>query len=173
MFDCICTIGHTRRVKTKALEVLRAHNVQVTAQRLMVLGAVMQHPHATADEVTTCVRSEVGAISRQSVYDSLGLLVEKGLLQRIHVAGSSARFEARVGDNHHHLVCSSCDEVVDVDCAVGSAPCLTPSDDWSYDVAQAEVVYRGTCQRCKASGSPVTYAQQRAKSPESTHQEHA
>ena len=173
MFDSICKVGHTHLVKTEALDVLRAHGVQVTAQRLMVLGAVMQHPHATADEVTTCVRSEVGAISRQSVYDSLGLLVERGLLQRIHVAGSSARFEARVGDNHHHLVCSSCDEVVDVDCAVGSAPCLTPSDDWSYEVVQAEVVYRGTCQTCKASGSPVPSIPQRTKSRESKHQEHA
>ena len=142
-------------MKAKALDTLRARGVQVTAQRLMVLCDVWEHPHASADEVLTRVRAEAGAISRQSVYDSLGVLVGKGVLQRIQVAGSAVRFEARVGDNHHHLVCMACDQVVDVDCAVGSAPCLTPSETHSYDVVRAEVVYRGLCPGCKASEARV------------------
>ena len=108
---------------------LRERGIQVTAQRLAVLRAVAAQPHITADGVAEVVRAEIGAISLQSVYDALGVLVAEGLIRRIQPAGSPARFEDRVGDNHHHLICRVCGRVVDVDCAVGSAPCLTAADD--------------------------------------------
>ena len=105
-------------------ELLRQRGIQVTAQRLAVFRAVTRHPHITADGVAETVRSEIGAISLQSVYDALGVLVGEGLIRRIQPAGSPALFEDRVGDNHHHLICRVCGQVVDVECAVGSAPCL-------------------------------------------------
>jgi Fe2+ or Zn2+ uptake regulation protein len=101
-----------------------------------------------ADAVAEAVRSEIGAISLQSVYDALGTLVEKGLIRRIQPAGSAARFEDRIGDNHHHLICRVCGRVVDVDCAVGSAPCLTAADDSGYEIDEAEVAYWGRCPDC-------------------------
>lgn len=129
-------------------DLLRQHGIQVTAQRLAVLRAVARQPHATADVVAEIVRSEIGAISLQSVYDAVGVLVAGGLLRRIQPAGSPARFEARVGDNHHHLICRVCGRVVDVDCAVGAAPCLTALDDMGYEIDEAEVVYWGRCPDC-------------------------
>ena len=114
---------------TDSAALLRERGIQVTAQRLAVLRAVAGQPHITADAVAEVVRTEIGAISLQSVYDALGLLVSEGLIRRIQPSGSPARFEDRVGDNHHHLICRTCGRVVDVDCAVGSAPCLTPNDD--------------------------------------------
>ncbi len=122
-------------------DLLRERGVQVTAQRIAVLRTVSERPHSTADDVAEAVRSEIGAISRQGVYDALGALVEKGLLRRIQPAGSPARYEHRVGDNHHHLICRVCGRVVDVDCAVGAAPCLTPSDGGGYEIDEAEVAY--------------------------------
>ena len=107
---------------------LRSHGLQVTAQRLAVLRAVSSRPHSTADDIDKVVRAEIGAISRQAVYDALGILTEKGLLRRIQPAGSPARYEDRVGDNHHHLICRTCGRMVDVDCAVGDTPCLTAAD---------------------------------------------
>jgi Fur family ferric uptake transcriptional regulator len=101
-----------------------------------------------ADAVAEAVRAEIGAISQQSVYDALGILVAEGLIRRIQPAGSAARFEDRVGDNHHHLICRICGRVVDVDCAVGSAPCLTAADDKGYDIDEAEVAYWGRCPDC-------------------------
>lgn len=127
---------------------LRERGIQVTAQRLAVLRAVAGQPHITADAVADAVRTEIGAISLQSVYDALGLLVSEGLIRRIQPAGSPARFEDRVGDNHHHLICRTCGRVVDIDCAVGSAPCLTPSDDRRYEIDEAEVAYWGRCPDC-------------------------
>jgi len=127
----------------------------VTAQRLAVLRAVEAQPHSTADAVAALVRGEIGAISLQSVYDALGVLVAGGLIRRIQPAGSPARFEARVGDNHHHLICRTCGRVVDVDCAVGSAPCLNAVDDMGYDIDEAEVVYWGRCPRCAGKAPPV------------------
>ena len=109
--------------------VLRGSGLQVTAQRLAVFRAVSDSPHITADGVTEAVRSELGTISRQSVYDALGVLVDKGIIRRIQPAGSPARYEGRVGDNHHHLICRSCERLVDIDCAVGEMPCLHPDDD--------------------------------------------
>ncbi len=129
---------------------LREHGVQVTAQRLAVLQAVADHPHSTADEILVVVRPVLGAISRQAVYDALAILTEKNLLRRIQPAGSSARYETRVGDNHHHAICRSCGRAVDVDCAVGAVPCLTPSDAAGYVIDEAEVIYWGICPQCTA-----------------------
>jgi Fe2+ or Zn2+ uptake regulation protein len=131
-------------------DALRQAGVQVTAQRLAVLRAVSGNPHTTADSVADVARSEIGAISRQSVYDALGVLADAGLIRRIQPVGSPARFEDRVNDNHHHLVCRSCGRLVDVDCAVGSVPCLTAADDMGYEIDEAEVVYWGRCPQCVA-----------------------
>ena len=130
---------------------LRTHGVQVTAQRLAVLRAVSRRPHGTADDVAEIVRSEIGTISRQAVYDALGTLADKGLIRRIQPAGSPARFEDRVGDNHHHLICRACGRTVDVDCAVGAVPCLTAADDAGYEIDEAEVIYWGRCPKCVAA----------------------
>jgi Fe2+ or Zn2+ uptake regulation protein len=127
---------------------LRIHDIPVTAQRLAVMRAALRQPHSTADEIAGDVRGEIGTISRQAVYNVLGLLSEKGLLRRIQPAGSAARYEARVGDNHHHLVCRNCGKTVDVDCAVGHAPCLHAIDDAGFRIDEAEVVYWGTCPDC-------------------------
>ncbi|MDD5563059.1 MAG: Fur family transcriptional regulator [Thermoanaerobaculaceae bacterium] len=129
---------------------LRRHGVQVTAQRLAVLAAVSERPHGTANDIATLVRAEIGAISRQAVYDALGVLADEGLIRRIQPAGSPARYEGRTGDNHHHLICRTCGRMVDVDCAVGAAPCLTPADAAGYEIDEAEVVYWGRCPECLA-----------------------
>jgi Fur family ferric uptake transcriptional regulator len=113
-----------------------------------LLRAVGAQPHTTADAVADVVRSEIGAISLQSVYDALGVLVSEGLLRRIQPAGSAARYEDRVGDNHHHLICRVCGRLVDVDCATGDAPCLTAADDQGYEIEEAEVAYWGRCPDC-------------------------
>jgi Fur family ferric uptake transcriptional regulator len=130
---------------------LRGHGLQVTAQRLAVLQAVSEQPHSTADDIDRAVRVRIGAISRQAVYDALGMLTEKGLLRRIQPAGSPARYEDRIDDNHHHLICRSCNRMVDVDCAVGYTPCLTAADDSGYDIDEAEVIYWGRCPDCVAA----------------------
>lgn len=130
-------------------DLLRQRGIQVTAQRLAVLRAVSSEPHITADAVADAVRAEIGAISLQSVYDALSVLVTAGLIRRIQPAGSPARFEDRVGDNHHHLICRICGRVVDVDCAVGKAPCLTAHDDNGYQIDEAEVAYWGRCPDCQ------------------------
>ena len=135
---------------TDPADLLRQLGIQVTAQRLAVLRAVTGHPHTTADAVAEAVRAEIGAISLQSVYDALGLLVAERLVRRIQPAGSPARFEDRVGDNHHHLICRICGRLVDVDCAVGSTPCLTAADDMGYEIDEAEVAYWGRCSDCLA-----------------------
>ena len=132
---------------------LREHGVQVTAQRIAVLRAIARRPHATADDVAEVVRSEIGAISRQAVYDALATLADKGLLRRIQPSGSPARFEDRVGDNHHHLICRACGRMDDVDCAVGATPCLTAAADSGYEIDEAEVIYWGRCPDCLADKS--------------------
>jgi len=132
-------------------QLLREHGLQVTAQRLAVLRAVSANPHSTADVVADAARSDIGAISRQSVYDALAVLVDKSVLRRIQPEGLVARYEDRVGDNHHHLVCRDCGRLADVDCAVGYTPCLTASDDHGFEIDEAEVVYRGRCPECLAS----------------------
>jgi len=131
-------------------DLLRRHGLHVTAQRLAVLRAVSTRPHITADAVADAAGAEIGAISRQAVYDALSILVEKGLVRRIEPSGSASLYETRVADNHHHLICRDCGRVVDVDCAIGSVPCLTPSDAMGYEIDEAEVIYWGRCPSCLA-----------------------
>ncbi len=135
-------------------QLLRANHLQVTAQRLAIMRAVIARPHATADDVIDDVRAFIGSISRQAVYDTLNLLVEKNLLRRIQPAGSSARYEDRVGDNHHHLICRGCGTTFDIDCAVGEAPCLVAVDDHGFEIDEAEVIYWGRCPSCRAEAEP-------------------
>jgi Fur family ferric uptake transcriptional regulator len=130
---------------------LRRHGVQVTAQRLAVLRAVSVRPHSTAADIDAVVRAEIGAISLQAVYDALATLTDKGIIRRIQPAGSPARYEDRVGDNHHHLICRTCSRMVDVACAAGYTPCLTAPDDAGYEIDEAEVIYWGRCPECVAS----------------------
>ena len=135
--------------------VLRQHGVQVTAQRLAVLRAVAGRPHSTAAEIDQTVRADIGAVSLQAVYDALSTLTEKGIIRRIQPAGSPARYEDRVGDNHHHLICRACGQTVDVDCAVGVTPCLTASPGSGYEIDEAEVIYWGRCPECVAASPPA------------------
>ena len=128
---------------------LREHGLQVTAQRLAVLRAVSSRPHGTADDIEAVVRDEIGTISRQAVYDALGTLTEKGLIRRIQPARSPARYEDRVDDNHHHLVCRTCGRTVDIDCAVGYRPCLEADADHGFSIDEAEVIYWGSCPACQ------------------------
>jgi len=130
---------------------LRSVSLRVTRPRLAVLASVHAHPHADTDALIASVRAEVGSVSHQAVYDVLRVLTDAGLVRRIQPAGATARYEARVGDNHHHLVCRSCGAITDVDCSVHRAPCLTASDDHGYVVDEAEVVYWGTCPGCAAA----------------------
>ena len=138
-------------------DLLRQHQVQLTAQRLAVLKAVSSRPHGTADEIESIVRGEIGAVSRQAIYDALGVLTDKGIMRRIQPARSPARYEDRVDDNHHHLVCRTCGITVDVPCAVGYRPCLVASDDQGFVIDEAEVIYWGTCPDCRqAADHPVS-----------------
>jgi Fur family ferric uptake transcriptional regulator len=132
---------------------LRRHGLQVTAQRLAVLRAVCGRPHSTADDIDKVVRAEIGAISRQAVYDALAAFTEKGVIRRIQPAGSPARYENRVGDNHHHVICRTCNGMADVDCAVGDTPCLTAADASGYEIDEAEVIFWGRCPECAAATS--------------------
>jgi Fe2+ or Zn2+ uptake regulation protein len=127
---------------------LRRYGVQVTAQRLAVLRAVWERPHSTASDIDAVVRADIGAVSLQAVYDGLATLTDKGIIRRIQPAGSPARYEDRAGDNHHHLICRTCNRMIDVDCAVGQAPCLTAADDSGYEIDETEVIYWGRCPGC-------------------------
>jgi Fe2+ or Zn2+ uptake regulation protein len=127
---------------------LRGAALRVTRPRLAVLGAVHAHPHADTDSIIGAVREELPEVSHQAVYDSLHALTAAGLLRRIQPSGSVARYESRVGDNHHHIVCRSCGLIADADCAVGAAPCLTASDDHGFSIEEAEVIYWGRCPDC-------------------------
>jgi Fur family ferric uptake transcriptional regulator len=141
------------RERSVDADALRGHGIQVTAYRLAVLRAVSDAPHRTADDIFHVVRAEIGAISSQTVYNALAALTDKGLLRRIQPAGSPARYEDRVGDNHHHLICRTCSRMIDVDCAVGDTPCLTAADDSGYEIDEAEVIYWGRCPECVAASS--------------------
>lgn len=145
-------------------QLLRDNGMHVTAQRLAILRAVAERPHATAEELTDQVRAGIGSISRQAVYDTLGVLVDKGILRRIQPAGSAVRYEDRVGDNHHHLVCRGCGKVFDVDCHVGATPCLTAGDDHGFDIDEAEVIHWGRCRACQ-SGAHSDVAPDAPRSP--------
>jgi Fur family transcriptional regulator, stress-responsive regulator len=127
---------------------LRAASLRVTRPRVAVLAALRDHPHVDTDTVISLVRSELPVVSHQAVYDVLRALTEAGLVRRIQPAGATARYERRVGDNHHHVVCRSCGAIADVDCAAGHAPCLTASDDHGFVIDEAEVVYWGWCPDC-------------------------
>ncbi len=132
---------------------LRGASLRVTRPRVAVLAAVHEHPHVDTESLTGVVRARLGAVSHQAVYDVLRALTAAGLVRRIEPAGSVARYEARVGDNHHHVVCRSCGAIADVDCAVGEVPCLTASHDAGYEIDEAEVVYWGRCPACTATDS--------------------
>ncbi|KQU68766.1 Fur family transcriptional regulator [Phycicoccus sp. Root563] len=134
-------------------QLLREAGLRVTQPRVAVLGAVRAHPHADTDSLIAAARRDVPEVSHQAVYDVLGALTRSGLVRRIQPPGSVARYEARVGDNHHHVVCRSCGTIADVDCAVGHAPCLTASDDHGFTIDEAEVVYRGLCPTCAAAAT--------------------
>jgi Fur family transcriptional regulator, stress-responsive regulator len=156
------------------IDQLRERGIQLTAQRLCVLRAVSGQPHVTADEVLEIAELDIGSISRQAVYDALAVLVANGLLRRIQPEGSAARYEDRVNDNHHHLICRDCGRVVDVDCAVGSAPCLEASDDQGYEIDKAEVAYWGRCPECQvkamtSSVDSMTSKQRRKRTPRQQH----
>jgi Fe2+ or Zn2+ uptake regulation protein len=129
-------------------QMLRGAALRVTRPRMAVLSAVHTHPHADTDSIIRAVRQELPEVSHQAVYDSLHALTAAGLVRRIQPSGSVARYESRVGDNHHHIVCRSCGVVADVDCAVGEVPCLTASDDKGFTIDEAEVIYWGLCPDC-------------------------
>jgi Fur family transcriptional regulator, stress-responsive regulator len=129
-------------------QMLRGASLRVTRPRVAVLGAVARHPHADTDSVIRAVRAELPEVSHQTVYDSLNALTAAGLVRRIQPSGSVARYESRVGDNHHHVVCRACGVIADVDCAVGEAPCLTAADDLGFAIDEAEVIYWGMCPDC-------------------------
>ncbi len=140
---------------TDPIDLLRRHGVQLTAQRLAVLKAVSAVPHGTADEIEGLVRGEIGAVSRQAVYDALGILTDRGIIRRIQPARSAARYEDRVDDNHHHLVCRTCGVTVDVPCAVGYRPCLVAAEDHGFTIDEAEVIYWGSCPACRSMETDV------------------
>lgn len=133
---------------------LRGASLRVTRPRVAVLTAVRDHPHADTDSIIGAVRAELGEVSHQAIYDVLRALTAAGLVRRIQPSGSVARYESRVGDNHHHVVCRSCGVIADVDCAVGPAPCLSASDDHGFVIEEAEVIYWGLCPDC-ASANPA------------------
>ncbi|MEV6152676.1 Fur family transcriptional regulator [Nonomuraea sp. NPDC052129] len=132
-------------------EELRAAGLRVTAARVALLQAVRDGDHLGVEAIASGVRDRVGHISLQAVYEALHALTAAGLVRRIEPAGSPARYEGRVGDNHHHIVCRSCGAVADVDCAVGEAPCLTASDEHGFAVDEAEVIYWGLCPGCSTA----------------------
>ncbi|OOL31095.1 Fur family transcriptional regulator [Rhodococcus rhodochrous] len=133
------------------MEQLRTAELRVTRPRIAVLEEVHEHPHADTETIFGAVRTVLPDVSRQTVYDVLHALTDAGLVRRIQPSGSVARYESRVGDNHHHLVCRSCGAIADVDCAVGEAPCLTASDQSGFLVDEAEVIYWGRCPDCSAA----------------------
>jgi Fur family ferric uptake transcriptional regulator len=135
---------------------LRGASLRVTRPRVAVLATVYDHPHADTHSIIDRVRAELGEVSHQAVYDVLKALTAARLVRRIDPAGSVARYESRVGDNHHHAVCRSCGAIADVDCAVGSAPCLTAADDHGYLLDEAEVIYWGRCPECVAAAPGPT-----------------
>ena len=146
----------TFRIVSTTLDVeqlLRGAALRVTRPRVAVLTAVYEHPHADTDSIIGVVREDLGGVSHQAVYDVLRALTAAGLVRRIEPSGSVARYESRVGDNHHHVVCRSCGAIEDVDCAVGDAPCLTASDDHGFAIDEAEVVYWGLCPTCSTARS--------------------
>ncbi|WP_420842021.1 Fur family transcriptional regulator [Haloactinopolyspora alba] len=144
------------RLRDDAADRLRSHGLRVTAPRVGVLLALERMPHADADTVARQVRASLGAVSTQAVYDVLHALTDARLLRRIEPAGSAARYETRVGDNHHHMVCRTCGVVVDVECAGEAVPCLTPGAAQGFVVDEAEVTFWGVCRECQSTASVPT-----------------
>ena len=130
---------------------LREADLRVTRPRLAVLAAVHEHPHADTDSILSAVRVALPEVSHQAVYDGLNALTAAGLVRRIQPRGTVARYESRVGDNHHHVVCRACGAIADVDCAVGHTPCLSASDDHGFRIDEAEVIYWGICSDCSTA----------------------
>jgi len=143
---------------TEHADQLRAARLRVTRPRVAVLGVVHAHPHADTNTVIRVVRETLPDVSHQTVYDSLNALTSAGLLRRIQPTGSVARYEPRVGENHHHIVCRACGAIADVECAVGDAPCLTASEDHGYAIEEAEVIYWGLCPDCATASPPLESA---------------
>src|ERR1700760_1679120 len=139
-----------------AAEELRGAGLRVTAARVALLETVGDGDHLGVEAIAAAVRGRIGHVSLQAVYEALHALTAAGLIRRIEPAGGAPRFEGRIGDNHHHVVCRSCGAVADVDCAVGEAPCLTPSDDLGFTLGEAEVIYWGRCAECSAGGEPFS-----------------
>ena len=133
---------------------LRNAGLRVTAPRVAVLAEMADGKHVTADQVALAVRGRLGTISTQAVYDVLGALTRAGILRRIEPAGSPARYETRVGDNHHHVVCRSCGAIADVDCVVGEPPCLSPASAGGFVIDEAEVTFWGLCPDCQTTSKP-------------------
>ena len=133
---------------------LRGNGLRVTRPRVALLTAVYEHPHADTNSIIGAVRDDLGEVSHQTVYDGLRALSDAGLLRQIQPSGSVARYESRVGDNHHHIVCRSCGAIADVDCAVGDAPCLNASEDHGYRIDETEVIHRGLCPDCSITNQP-------------------
>jgi Fe2+ or Zn2+ uptake regulation protein len=143
-------------VSTSPETQLRDAGLRVTAGRLVVLGAIERHPHSDADTLCGIVRAELPAVSVQSIHNVLHNLTDARLLRRIEPAGSSARYERRLGDNHHHVVCSVCGSIADVDCVHGEAPCLTPSDTHGFVIDTAEITFWGTCAECAGAAAATS-----------------
>jgi len=137
-------------------QLLRSRDLRVTRPRVAVLSAVHEHPHADTDSIIGAVRRSLAEVSHQAVYDVLRVLTSAGLVRRIQPSGSVARYESRVGDNHHHVICRSCGSIADVDCSVGNAPCLHASNDHGFAIDEAEVIYWGTCPDCSTSSPAHT-----------------
>lgn len=148
-----------------AIALLRDAELRVTRPRVAVLAELERQPHADVETITAAVRTRLGSVSTQAVYDVLGALTDAGLVRRIEPARSPARFEIHVGDNHHHLVCRGCGKIVDVECAVGARPCLHPSEQSGFEIDEAEVIYWGRCQQCAASESSSTAVPAAASHP--------
>ena len=152
---------------TEFQQLLQGASLRVTAPRVAVLRAVHDHPHADTDSIIRAVRSRLSAVSHQTVYDSLRALTAAGLLRSIQPRGSVARYESRVGDNHHHLICRTCAKIADVDCRTGEAPCLTAADAQGFTIDEAEIIYWGRCPDC----ATVPSADDSARSPHDSFQE--
>jgi Fur family ferric uptake transcriptional regulator len=155
---------YRNRLRSPVVEkLLRSHDLRVTRPRIAVLHAVHSHPHADTNSIIDYVREELPGVSHQAVYDVLAALTRAGLLRRIQPPGSVARYEARVGDNHHHLVCRICGAVADVDCAVGASPCLTASENHGYMIDEAEVILWGLCPECLANDPTSEHSRKDAR----------
>jgi Fe2+ or Zn2+ uptake regulation protein len=148
-FQIMCDTGGVSSV-SELERMLRGASLRVTRPRIAVLAAVREHPHADTHSLIARVRDELGEVSQQAVYDVLQALTDARLVRRIQPPGSVARYETRIGDNHHHVVCRSCGVIADVDCAVGVAPCLTASDVHGFVIDEAEVIYHGLCPACQS-----------------------